>query len=158
MTAMQEFGIVLVRMSLFRFLWWFLLVVPLMGFAGQVHRPVACFSEVPKIFRAPKAICKTPTRLFFKAGLFICCKGNKNENNCKVSCLEKTSFWRYKMNYYVTRNAPEKFREFSRNGSDSAVRGPGISVFGLPSCLLLVKPLKCLGCPVGRLIIFVRTG
>ena len=36
-----------------------------------------CFSKVPKTFRARKAIPNTPTRLFCKAGLFICCKGNK---------------------------------------------------------------------------------
>ena len=35
---------------------------------------------------------KTPTRLFCKAGVFICRQGNKNKNNCKVSCLEKPSF------------------------------------------------------------------
>ena len=50
------------------------------------------FSKVPKTFRARKAIRNTPTRLFCKAGLFICCKGNKNLNKCKVSCLEKPSF------------------------------------------------------------------
>ena len=38
-------------------------------------------------FRARITICKTPTRLFCKARLFICCKGMENENNCKVSCL-----------------------------------------------------------------------
>ena len=38
-------------------------------------------------------------------------KGIKNKNNCKVSCLETPSFWRYKENS-VTRNAPEKFRNF----------------------------------------------
>ena len=50
--------------------------------------PGARFSKVPKPFRARKAIHKSPTRLFCEAGLFICCKGNKNVNNCKVSCLE----------------------------------------------------------------------
>ena len=40
--------------------------------------PGAHFSKVPKTFRARKAIPKTATRLFCKAGLFICCKGNKN--------------------------------------------------------------------------------
>ena len=65
----------------------------------------------PVSWKSRKAICKTPTRLLFKAGLFICCKGNKNYGNCKVSCLEAPSFWRYKENY-VTRNAPEKFRDF----------------------------------------------
>ena len=55
-----------------------------------MHRktPGARFSEVPKPFRARKASHKTQTRLFCEAGLFICCKGDKNLNNCKVSCLE----------------------------------------------------------------------
>ena len=43
--------------------------------------PGAHFSKVPKPFRARKAIHKTPTRLFCEAGLFLCCKGNKNLNN-----------------------------------------------------------------------------
>ena len=34
--------------------------------------------KVPKTFRARKAIRRTPTLLFCKAGLFIRCKGNKN--------------------------------------------------------------------------------
>ena len=54
--------------------------------------PGARFSKVPKTFRARKAIRKTTTCLLCKAGLFICCKGNKNKNNCKVSCLETPSF------------------------------------------------------------------
>ena len=73
------------------------------------------FSKVPKAFRARKAIHKTPTRLFCEAGLFICCKGNKNLNNCKVSCLETPLFWRYKENY-VTRKTPEKVSGLLRNG------------------------------------------
>ena len=79
-------------------------------------RPGAHFSKVPRGFRARKAIRKTTTCLFGKAGLFICCIGNKSKNNCKVSCLETPSFWRYK-EYYVTRNAPEKFRDFRETGS-----------------------------------------
>ena len=35
--------------------------------------------KVPKTFRARKAICTPTTRLFCEAGLFICCKGNKNK-------------------------------------------------------------------------------
>ena len=77
--------------------------------------PGACFSKVPGAFRARKSIRKTTTCLFSKAGLFICCIGNKNKNNCKVSCLETPSFWRYKENY-VTRNTPEKFRDFRETG------------------------------------------
>ena len=95
--------------------------------------PGACFSKVPKLFgrisgdiilfisskrwrlEARKAIRKTTTCLFCKAGLLICCKGNKNKNNCKVSCLETPSFLRYTENY-VTRNIPEKFRDFRETG------------------------------------------
>jgi len=73
------------------------------------------FSKVPRTFRARKAIRKTATCLFCKAGLFICCRGNKNKYNCKVSCLKTPSFWRYKENY-VTRFTPEKFRDFRETG------------------------------------------
>ena len=62
-----------------------------------------------------KVIPKTATRLFCKAGLFICCKANKNENNCKVSCPLTPSLWRYKENY-VTSNVHEKFRDFRATG------------------------------------------
>ena len=65
--------------------------------------------------RARKAIRKITTCLFCKAGLFICCKWNKKKKNCKVSCLETSSFWRYK-EYYVSRNTPEKFRDFRETG------------------------------------------
>ena len=81
----------------------------------SVYVPGARFSKVPRTFRARKAIRKTATCLFCKAGLLICCKGNRNKNNCKVSCLETPSFWRYKENY-VTRNTPEKFRDFRETG------------------------------------------
>ena len=36
------------------------------------------FSEVPKTFRARKAIRNTPTRLFCNADLIICCKWVEN--------------------------------------------------------------------------------
>ena len=52
----------------------------------------ARFSKVSKTFRIRKAIRKTPTRLFCKAGPLICCKGNRNQNSCKVSRLETPSF------------------------------------------------------------------
>ena len=73
--------------------------------------PGARVSKVPKAFRARKAIRKTPACLFCKAGLFICRKRNKNKNNCKVSCLNTPSFWRYIENY-VTEMRPKKFRDF----------------------------------------------
>ena len=78
-------------------------------------RPGARFSKVTKTFRARKAIRKTTTYSFCKAGLLICCKGNKNKNNWKVSWLETPWFWRYKENY-VTWNTPEKFRDFREAG------------------------------------------
>ena len=80
------------------------------------------FLESPEKFSGPKAIRKTPTRLLCKAGLFICCKGNKN--NCKVSCLETPSLWRYKENY-VNQNAPEKFRDFWETSPRSRCRDSG---------------------------------
>ena len=83
--------------------------------------PGAPFSKVPRTFRARKTIRKTTTCLFCKAGLFICCKGNKNKNNCKVSCLETPSFWRCKENY-VTRNTLETFRDFRETGPWSGNR------------------------------------
>ena len=45
--------------------------------------PGARFSKVPKTFRAQNAIRKTPTRLFCKAGLFVCCKGVEIEITAK---------------------------------------------------------------------------
>ena len=44
-----------------------------------VQRPVSRKSR--KLFGL-----ETPTHLFCKAGLFTCCKGNKSQNNCNVSC------------------------------------------------------------------------
>ena len=73
------------------------------------------FSKVPKTFRARKTIRKTPTRIFCKAGLSYVVERINIKNNRKVSCLERPSFWRYKENY-VTRNAPEKFRDFRETG------------------------------------------
>ena len=42
------------------------------------------FLKRPENFRARKAIRKTLTSLFCKTGLFMCCKGDKNSNNCEV--------------------------------------------------------------------------
>ena len=83
-----------------------------------LFRPCVRFSKDPKTLRARKAIRNIMICFFYKAGLFICCKGNKNKNNCKVSCLETPSFWRYKERY-VTRNTPEKFRDFRKTGRRS---------------------------------------
>ena len=57
----------------------------------EKRAPGVCFSSLEN-FSGPKTIRKTLARLFFKAALFIRCKGNKNQNNCIVSCLEMLSF------------------------------------------------------------------
>ena len=54
--------------------------------------PQGPVSRKSRKLRIRKAIRKTPTRLFCKAGPLICCKGNKNQNICKVSRLETPSF------------------------------------------------------------------
>ena len=45
-------------------------------------------------------------------------KGIKTRINWKVSCLETPSFWRFEESY-VTRNAPEKFRDFGDTGPNA---------------------------------------
>ena len=47
-------------------------------------------------------------------------RGIKSQNNCKVSCLETPSFWKYKENH-VNRNTPEKFRDFRETGPRAVV-------------------------------------
>ena len=81
----------------------------------KILRAGPCFSKVPRIFRGGKAIHWSTTCLFCKAVLFISCKGNKEKNNWKVSCLETPSFWRYRENY-VTQNTPKKFWDFWETG------------------------------------------
>ena len=56
---------------------------------NSLLRRGARFSKVLRTFRARKASRKTTTRLFCKAGLFICCKENKNKNNCKDAFVLK---------------------------------------------------------------------
>ena len=58
------------------------------------------FSNDPKTFRARKAICKTPIRLFCKAGLFRASRRLRFKETKRI----------------VTRNAPEKFRDFREMG------------------------------------------
>lgn len=79
-------------------------------------RPRGALSIAPKTFRARKAIRKTLTRLFCISVFFICCKGYRNQKNCKVSCLGTSSFRRYKENS-VGRNAPKNFRDFRETGT-----------------------------------------
>ena len=68
-----------------------------------------------ELFGPEKPFLKLRPPYSVKLFFFICCKGSKNKNNCKVSCLETPLFWRYK-EYYVTRNAPERFRDFRETG------------------------------------------
>ena len=71
--------------------------------------------KFPKTFRVRKAICNTPTGLLCNMVFSYLVKGIKIEINSKVLCLETPSFCRCKENY-VTRNAPEKFRDFRGTG------------------------------------------
>ena len=43
----------------------------------QIKGSGALFSEVPKTLRARKAIRRTPSCIFCKAGLFMCFRGSK---------------------------------------------------------------------------------
>ena len=81
----------------------FSLVSPCVSDLGHVSR------KSQKLFGPEKPFVKL--LLAYSVKLVFCCKGNKNENNFKVSCLETPFFWRYKESC-VTRNRPEKFREF----------------------------------------------
>ena len=115
------------------------------GRASIVGCPGARFSIVPKTFRAGKAIRKTPTWIFYEACLFVCCKGIHNKNNCKVSCLEKPSFWRYKENH-VTRNGPGRFRDFRetslRLSMDRFINFDSICLLEINSLDSAVQPLN----------------
>ena len=57
-------------------------------------------------------------RLAYSVKLFFSyiVKEIKSKNKCKVSCLETPLFLRYKENF-VTRKAPEKFRDFRETGA-----------------------------------------
>ena len=50
------------------------------------------FSKVPKTFRVPNVICKTPSCLLCKGGLFICCKGYKNEITARFRVSRRPRF------------------------------------------------------------------
>ena len=71
----------------------------------------ARFSKVPKAFRAPKAIRKTPTRSFYKASLLICCKANKIKITAMCGVSERPCFEVVKRII-----SPEKFRDFRETG------------------------------------------
>ena len=48
--------------------------------------------SVLKTFRARKAICKTPSRSFCKAGLFMCCKGMDIKITVKFPFVPRDNF------------------------------------------------------------------
>ena len=64
-----------------------------------------------KRFEPEKTFVTLRPAFSVKLGFSYVVKGINNHYNCKVSCPETPWFWRYKENY-VTRNAPEKFRDF----------------------------------------------
>ena len=55
--------------------------------------PGARFSNVPKTFRARKAICKSANRLSRKADLLRYFQGNKNKLNAKFDDLNPLRSW-----------------------------------------------------------------
>ena len=68
-----------------------------------------------KLFGPEKPFLKLRLAHSVKLVFSYVVKGRKIKSNCKVSCPETPSFWKYKENY-VTRNAPEKFRDFRETG------------------------------------------
>ena len=107
--------------------------------------PGARFSKVPRTLRA---IRKSTTCLFCKAGLFRRCKGNKN--NCKVSCLEKPSFWRYKENHAIW-NAPVKFRDFRETKPELCEQLLSkCQIPNKPKSSLLLSPPSCNICLIKK--------
>ena len=116
----------------------YLLFSWMLGTAYQL--PGARFSKVPKTFRFRKAIRKTPTRLFCKAGLFICCEGDKNHDNCKVSCLRRDAFFLKKRQLSPEMRSKD-FRETgSRKRYEMQSSGQAISKGFFSSCCFLVLP------------------
>ena len=86
------------------------------GFGTSKKRaPGGRFSKVPRTFRTRKAIRKTTICLFCKAGLLICCKGNKIKITAKFHASRLLRFEDTKRIM-----SPEKFRDFRETGP----RGP----------------------------------
>ena len=78
-------------------------------FEKQTPGPIS--RKCRKLFRPEKLFLKLRPACSVKLLFWYVVKGIK----IKVSCLETTSFWRYKENY-VTRSTPEKVSGLSRNG------------------------------------------
>ena len=81
--------------------------------SSPVQWPVCRKSR--KIFGPQKPFVKLRTANFAELVFSYVVNGKQLKKKCKVLCLETPSFWRYKENY-VTRNAPEKFRDFRETG------------------------------------------
>ena len=119
---------------------------PILGVSSINQGPVSRKSR--KLFGSEKPFVNLRPAYSIKLVFVICCKENKNWNNCKVSCLEAPSFWRYKENY-ITRNTPEKFRDFRETGPRPQLfKGwiaPFIGCLGFDSIYTLessIRPLK----------------
>ena len=74
----------------------------LRAYHRPIWRPVTRFSKVPKTCPVRKAIRKTLTRSFCKAGLFICCKGNKTGTQYYYYLLLLLLLLLYYYYYYVS--------------------------------------------------------
>ena len=63
--------------------------------AFDKQAPGACFSKVPRTFRARKASYQTAFHLFWKANLLTCFKCKKNHEDCEVWWLRTSALRRY---------------------------------------------------------------
>ena len=87
--------------------------------------PVACFSKLPKTFRARKAVPKTSTRSFCKASFFIVSStGRKIKITAKFRALRRLRFENTKRTMSpkcarkvsgLSRNGPLTYRVFSHD-------------------------------------------
>ena len=81
--------------------------------------PGARFSKVPKTFRAWRALGKTPTRLFWKAGLFKCCKGNKIKVTTKILASRRLRWEDTKRIMMFPEIRPNSLGTFEKRAPDS---------------------------------------
>ena len=93
-----------------------------------MSRAGARFSKVTRTFRARKAIRKTTTYLFCKAGPLICCKGNKNKITAKFRASRRLRFEDTKR-IMSPEIRPKSFGTFEKQ-APGPVSGAGVSLLG----------------------------
>ena len=96
----------------------------------------AQFSKLPTTFWAQKAFRKNETPYSLKLVFSYVVKGIKNENNCKVSCLEMPLLWRYRHQEF---QFPWILLHCLTETEHQVSNGSLIRLFPFSSCLLLRK-------------------